>query len=139
MMYAVVYLSSKLGQVTGKGLSHVVKDHYARWLLWPILIGALIGNTIEAAADLGGMAAAINLFLPAPVPAIVFGEALIILALQIWGSHELIRKAFRWLALTLVPTSARASWRSRTSARCSRAPSSPRFSFPASSWRSLLP
>jgi Mn2+/Fe2+ NRAMP family transporter len=60
MMYAVVHLSSKLGQVTGKGLFHVIKDHYARWLLWPILIGVLIGNTIEAGADLGGMAAAIR-------------------------------------------------------------------------------
>ena len=28
MMYAVVYLSSKLGQVTGKGLFDVIKDHY---------------------------------------------------------------------------------------------------------------
>jgi hypothetical protein len=37
-MYAVVYLSSKLGQVTGKGLFHVIKDHYSRWLFWPILV-----------------------------------------------------------------------------------------------------
>ena len=52
MMYVVVYLSSKLGQVTGKGLFHVIKDNYPRWLFWPTLIGVLIGNTIEAAADL---------------------------------------------------------------------------------------
>src|SRR5689334_7934563 len=61
MMYAVVYLSAKLGQVSGKGLFHVIKDRYPRWLLWPTLIGVLVGNIIEAAADLGGMAAAINL------------------------------------------------------------------------------
>jgi Mn2+/Fe2+ NRAMP family transporter len=40
MMCAVVYLSSKLGQVTGRGLFHVVKDHYPRWILWPALIGS---------------------------------------------------------------------------------------------------
>jgi NRAMP (natural resistance-associated macrophage protein)-like metal ion transporter len=102
MMYVVVYLSSKLGQVSGKGLFHVIKDNYPRWLLWPTLIGVLIGNTIEAAADLGGMAAAINLFVPVPIPAIVATEALIILALQIWGSYELIRNVFRWLALALL-------------------------------------
>ena len=33
MMYVVVYLSSKLGQVTGKELFHVIKDHYPPWLL----------------------------------------------------------------------------------------------------------
>src|SRR5215208_4289864 len=63
MMYAVVYLSSKLGQVTGRGLFHVIKDNYPSWILWPALVGVLIGNTIEAAADLGGMAAALNLFI----------------------------------------------------------------------------
>jgi NRAMP (natural resistance-associated macrophage protein)-like metal ion transporter len=102
MMYVVVYLSSKLGQVSGKGLFHTIKEHYPRWLLWPTLIGVLIGNTIEAAADLGGMAAAINLFVPMPIPIIVAAEALIILALQIWGSYEFIRNVFRWLALALL-------------------------------------
>src|SRR5438309_2071406 len=68
MMFAVVYLSSKLGQVTGRGLFHVIKEHYPRWILWPALIGVLIGNVIEAAADLGGMAAAVGIFLPVPVP-----------------------------------------------------------------------
>ena len=60
MMFAVVYLSAKLGQVAGKGLFGVIRDHYPRWLLHSILIGVLIGNTIEAGADIGGMAAAIR-------------------------------------------------------------------------------
>lgn len=101
MMYVVVYLSSKLGQVTGRGLFHVIKDFYPRWLLWPVLIGVLIGNTIEAAADLGGMAAAINLFVPLPIPLLVAIIAAIILGLQLFGSYTLIRSIFRWLALTL--------------------------------------
>jgi hypothetical protein len=33
MMVAVVYLSSKLGQVAGKGLFDVIRDHYPRWVL----------------------------------------------------------------------------------------------------------
>ncbi len=102
MMYAVVYLSSKLGQVSGKGLFHNLKDNYPRWVLWPTLVAVLIGNVVEAAADLGGMAAAINLFVPLPVPVLVVGIALTILALQIWGSYELIRNTFRWLALALL-------------------------------------
>jgi NRAMP (natural resistance-associated macrophage protein)-like metal ion transporter len=102
MMYTVVYLSSKLGQVSGRGLFHVIKDFYPRWLLWSVLIGVLAGNAVEAAADLGGMAAAINIFVPLPIPVIVLAVALVIFALQVFGSYTLIRNVFRWLALALL-------------------------------------
>ena len=64
MMFAVVYLSAKLGQVSGKGLFAVIRDHYSPRLLWVTLVGVMIGNMFEAAADLGGMAAALHLFVP---------------------------------------------------------------------------
>jgi len=102
MMFAVVYLSSKLGQVTGQGLFDVIRDRYPRWILRSALIGVLIGNTIEAAADLGGMAAALNLLVPIPERLIVLGVGAAILSLQIWGSYRLIRNVFRWLALALL-------------------------------------
>jgi NRAMP (natural resistance-associated macrophage protein)-like metal ion transporter len=102
MMFAVVYLSAKLGQVSGRGLFQVIKDYYPRWVLYSTLVGVLIGNTIEAGADLGGMAAALNLFVPLPIPWLVLAIALVILALQIYGSYILIRNIFRWLALVLL-------------------------------------
>src|SRR3954462_12757076 len=102
MMYAVVYLSAKLGQVSGRGLFQGIKDYYPRWVLYPTLIGVLIGNTIEAGADLGGMAAALNLFIPVPIPWLVVAIAIVIVARQIYGSYILIRNVFRWLALVLV-------------------------------------
>jgi NRAMP (natural resistance-associated macrophage protein)-like metal ion transporter len=102
MMFTVVYLSSKLGQVSGRGLFHAIRDYMPQWVLWTTLTGVLLGNTIEAAADLGGMAAAINLYVPLPIPVIVVPVALTILAFQIWGSYTLIRNIFRWLALTLL-------------------------------------
>jgi NRAMP (natural resistance-associated macrophage protein)-like metal ion transporter len=102
MMCAVVYLSAKLGQVSGKGLFKVIKDHYPRWILYPALVGVLIGNTIEAGADIGGMAAAIGVLVPVPLPFIIVPVTLSIFALQVWGSYTLIRNVFRWLALTLL-------------------------------------
>lgn len=102
MMCAVVYLSAKLGQVSGKGLFHVIKDHYSRWILYPALIGVLIGNTIEAGADIGGMSAAIGVLVPLPLPLIIIPVTVAIFALQVWGSYTLIRNIFRWLALTLL-------------------------------------
>jgi Mn2+/Fe2+ NRAMP family transporter len=99
---AVVYLSSKLGQVSGKGLFEVLRDRYPTWILKVALVGVLIGNTIEAAADLGGMAAALHLIVPIPEGAIVVLVAVALLVLQIWGSYTLIRNVFKWLALTLL-------------------------------------
>jgi NRAMP (natural resistance-associated macrophage protein)-like metal ion transporter len=102
MMVAVVYLSSKLGLVAGEGLFAVIRKHYSRWFLFTVLAGVLIGNTIEAGADIGGMAAALKLLIPLPMPAIVVITGLAILALQIWGSYTLIRNIFRLLALALL-------------------------------------
>jgi Mn2+/Fe2+ NRAMP family transporter len=102
MMFAVVYLSAKLGQVTGKGLFAVIRDRYPRRVLWITLVGVLIGNTFEAAADLGGMAAALQLVLPWRFELIVTAIAIVIFGLQWLGSYETIRNVFRVLALSLL-------------------------------------
>jgi NRAMP (natural resistance-associated macrophage protein)-like metal ion transporter len=102
MMVAVVYLSSKLGLVAGQGLFAVIRAHYSRWFLYAILAAILVGNIIEAGADIGGMAAALNLLIPIPIGGIVPLTGLAILVLQIWGSYEFIRNVFRFLALALL-------------------------------------
>jgi len=102
MMVAVVYLSAKLGQVAGEGLFAVLRRHYSRWLLYPVLLGVLIGNTIEAGADIGGVAAALNVVLPIPIPWIVILTTAFVLALQLWGSYSFIRNVLRVLALSLL-------------------------------------
>ena len=101
MMYVVVYLSAKIGQVYGKGLFACIRDQFPRWVLLPMVSLAFLGNIIEAAADLGGIGAALNLLVPLPIPVLVAGTALIIFAIQYFGSYTLIRRVFRWLALTL--------------------------------------
>ncbi|CAO3440036.1 Manganese transport protein MntH [Azospirillum endophyticum] len=101
MMYVVVYLSAKIGQVYGRGLFACIRDQFPRWVLLPMVTTAFIGNIIEAAADLGGIGAALNLLILLPVPVIVVGAAAIIYGIQYFGSYALIRRIFRWLALIL--------------------------------------
>jgi NRAMP (natural resistance-associated macrophage protein)-like metal ion transporter len=102
MMFSVVYLSAKLGQVAGEGLFAVLRKHYSRWLLYPTLIAVMIGNTIEAGADLGGVASAIRLLIPVPTGILVAITTAVILGFQIWGSYTLIRNICRVLALALL-------------------------------------
>lgn len=102
MMYAVAYLSSKVGRVTGQGLFSVIRDRYSRPLLAFLLLAAVTGNVIEAGADIGGMAAALNLLLPVSVRLLAVGIVATVLTLQLLGSYGLIRNTFRWLALALL-------------------------------------
>lgn len=101
MMVTVVYLCSKLGQVTGQGLFSVLRTSYPKWLLHSILAGVILGNTIEAGADIGGIAAAIHLLVPLPHSLLVFFVAVVSLAIQIWGSYRLISNTFKFLSLAL--------------------------------------
>lgn len=102
MMVTVVYLSSKLGQVTGQGLFSAIRSNYSRTFLYLTLVGVVIGNTIEAGADIGGIAAALQLVIPLRHAVLVAAVALLSLALQIWGSYRLISNIFRGLALSLL-------------------------------------
>lgn len=101
LMAAVQLICAKVGMVTGMGLAAVLRRHYSRSLLYVAVLGLVIANTINAGADIGAIAAAINLLIPVPIAAMIVPIALIILAVQIWGSYRLIAKIFTWLALAL--------------------------------------
>ena len=101
LMASVQLTCARIGMVSGMGLASVLRRHYARNLLYLTVFGLVIANTINAGADIGAIAAAINLLVPIPITLLVLPIALIILALQIWGSYRLIARTFKWLTLAL--------------------------------------
>jgi len=101
MMTAVQFICAKIGMVTGAGLARVLRRHYSKGLLYPVVGGLVIANTINAGADIGAIAAAVNLLVPIPVTAMIVPIALVILGLQVWGSYRLIAQTFKWLTLAL--------------------------------------
>lgn len=87
LMATIQYMSAKIGLATGLGLGAVVRKHYPRALLYPLLIGVVIANSINAGADLGASAAGINLLVPAvPISALIIPIAAVIVLFQAWGS-----------------------------------------------------
>jgi Mn2+/Fe2+ NRAMP family transporter len=70
-------------------------------VLYLTVLGLLIANTINAGTDIAAIAAAFNLFIPIPITWMIVPVALIIVALQIWGSYRLISRVFKWLTLAL--------------------------------------
>jgi NRAMP (natural resistance-associated macrophage protein)-like metal ion transporter len=101
LMVAVQLTCARIGMVSGMGLAAVLRRHYARNLLYLSVFALLLANTINVGADIGAIAAAINLLVPIPIAAMILPVALIILALQIWGSYRLIARTFKWLTLAL--------------------------------------
>jgi len=101
LMVAVQLTCARIGMVSGMGLAAVLRRHYSRSLLYLSVFGLVIANTINAGADIGAVAAAINLLIPVPIAAMIVPIGLLIVALQIWGSYRLIAKTFKWLTLAL--------------------------------------
>src|SRR5438034_11115288 len=71
MMAAVQFVCAKIAMVTGRGLAGVLKQYYSRWLLYPAVILLVIANIIDAGADIGAVAAAINMLIPSPILAMI--------------------------------------------------------------------
>jgi NRAMP (natural resistance-associated macrophage protein)-like metal ion transporter len=102
LMIAVMLTCARIGMVSGMGLTAVLRRHYSRNLLYLAVAGLVIANTINAGADIGAVAEAINIFVPIPIKLMIVPIAAIIVALQIWGSYRLIARTFKWLTLALL-------------------------------------
>ena len=101
LMAGVQFICAKLAKVTGRGLAGVLKKHYPPWLVYPVVISLVLANTINAGADIGAIAAAINMLVPIPIIAMIVPITATLLALQFWGSYKLIERTFKWLTLAL--------------------------------------
>ena len=102
LMTAVQYICAKVGMVSGQGLAGVLRRHYPRWVLYPAVALLVVANTINAGADIGAIAAGVNLLVPIPQAWLIFPVGLAILVLQVWGSYRLIANTFKWLCLALL-------------------------------------
>ena len=101
MMSSVQYMCAKIGMVSGRGLAGVLKAHYPRKLVYAAVFGLVIASSINAGADIGAIAAGFNLLVPIPVWTLILPIALAVIALQVWGSYQMIANIFKWLTLAL--------------------------------------
>ncbi len=101
MMTAVQETSARIGIVTGKGLSGVLKRHYNKRLLFFLVSLLLIANTVNIGADIGAMAAALQLITPM---GFVFGAILItvfMIALELSVRYYKYVKYLKFLTFSL--------------------------------------
>ena len=84
LMIGIQIVSARIGRVTGHGLAANIRQHYPAWLLYSVVGLLLAANTINIAADLGAMAAALQLLIGGSAHLYIVAFALLSLGLQIF-------------------------------------------------------
>ncbi len=102
LMVGIQTISARIGRVTGQGLAANIRKHYPPWLLYSIVLLLLFANTINIAADIGAMGAALKLLVSGPAHwyAIVFG--VLSLTLQVFIPFPRYAPLLKVLTLALL-------------------------------------
>ena len=100
--FAMQEACARLAIVTGQGLAGIIRTRLPRPVLYISVLLVAVANTVNIAADLASMAAALNLLLPIPQMLGVVGFAVLILFLEIFIPYHRYAKILRWLCLSLV-------------------------------------
>ena len=106
-MVGIQTVSARIGRVTGHGLAANIRRYYPPWLLYGIVTLLLIANTINIAADIGAMGAALKLLIGGPAHWYAIGFGLSSLVLQIFipfSRYAPILKALTMALLAYVAT-----------------------------------
>jgi len=101
LMVAIQIVSAQIGRVSGHGLATNIRRHYPAWLLYSAVILLLVANTINIAADLTAMGAAVNLVVGGPTHIYTVGLALFSLVLQVFIPYQRYVRVLKWLTLVL--------------------------------------
>lgn len=100
-MVAIQEMCARIGLVTGHGLIGTMRRYYPHLLLILIAAFVVIANTINIGADIAGMSASLNLFLPIhPILIALFLSSIIVL-LMIYFPYKTLANIFKWLTLAL--------------------------------------
>jgi Mn2+/Fe2+ NRAMP family transporter len=103
LLIAVQEMCARIGLVTGQGIAAVVRKHYSRRILFAAVSLVLIANTLNVGADLGAMAATIQLLVPgAPFFAVITLLCFGILALEIFVPYRRYAVVLKALTLSLL-------------------------------------
>jgi len=102
LAFATQEACARLALVTGKGLAAIIKARMPRWVLILAVLLVAFANTVNIAADLASMAAALRLIVPVDQTLGVILFALAIAITEIFIPYHRYSKALRWLCLSLL-------------------------------------
>jgi NRAMP (natural resistance-associated macrophage protein)-like metal ion transporter len=102
LAFATQEACARLALVTGKGLAAIIRATLPRWVLVVAVLLVSVANTVNIAADLGSMAAALRLLVPIDQVVGVVGFAVLMAFIEIVVPYHRYAKVLRWLCLSLL-------------------------------------
>ena len=102
IMATVQEMCGRIGRVTGKSLSAVMRDIYPPWFVFLIVALQVVTNTVNVGADLSAMAQSIQLMWHAPYVAILAGVTIVTAALIVLVPYRSYVTYLKFLGLTLL-------------------------------------
>jgi Mn2+/Fe2+ NRAMP family transporter len=103
LMIAVQEMCARIGLVTRKGLTAVIRLYYPKPVLWLIVLVSFPAIILNIGANLAGMGAVANMLapvIPAPVYNIIFGISITYVTIAL--PYRRISNILRWLCLSLL-------------------------------------
>jgi NRAMP (natural resistance-associated macrophage protein)-like metal ion transporter len=101
LMCAIQEISARIGRVTGKGIAGNLKAHFPRSVLIGVVGLLVIANTINLGADLGAMAAGLNLVIGGPQLLYVALFGAVCVLLEVFVRYSRYVSVLKWLTLAL--------------------------------------
>ncbi len=102
VMATVQEMCGRIGRVTGKGLSAVMREVFPPWFLYGVVGIQVITNTVNIGADLGAMAQSVQLLWPAPYLFILLLVTAITTALILLVPYRTYATYLKFLGLILL-------------------------------------
>jgi NRAMP (natural resistance-associated macrophage protein)-like metal ion transporter len=94
--------TARLGLVTGKGLGTLIRERFPRWVLVVAVLLVTLANTLNIAADLASMGAALRLLVPLPTAIGVVVLAVGMAFAEVAVPYHRYSRVLRWFALSLL-------------------------------------
>jgi NRAMP (natural resistance-associated macrophage protein)-like metal ion transporter len=102
LMVVIQAISARIGRTTGRGIAGNLRQHYPGWLLQSVVALLFLANTLNIGADLGAMAEATRLLMPAlPIWVYVVAFGTVSTAGQVFLQHTRYVAVLKWLTLSL--------------------------------------
>jgi Mn2+/Fe2+ NRAMP family transporter len=103
LMTAIQELCARIALHTGVGLGVNLRRRFPTAVVGPAILAVVVANTINVGADLGAVAVGLSMLTRGVVPTrwLILPVALLILALQLFFSYDVIFRTFKYLTLAL--------------------------------------
>jgi NRAMP (natural resistance-associated macrophage protein)-like metal ion transporter len=102
LMVAIQEACARLGRISGKGLATNIVENFPRPVGFAVALLLLAANVVNLGADLGAMAAALQLLVGGPREPYVIGFGLVCAGLITFVPYERYSAYLKWLCLSLL-------------------------------------